>query len=188
PPPPPPLSLHDALPISAPRATPWRTGNSASACGRCPPPSSAWAAPSSTPWAWWASSGAPPPRSSPWPSAWPPSTPPRSPTSWRPCPAAHKNRPPGHPNRCPGGRSLCTGTQQQGLELPPLEGGVHRVVDQREVGHQGGGLPHRVILAAGDEKDVLFVQQGGDVFGRAGQAVVGGDRHHHRPAVAPHGL
>ena len=80
---------------SAPRATPWRTGSSASACGRCPPPSSAWAAPSSTPWEWWGSSGAPPPRSLPWPSAWPPSTPPRSPASWPNCPDIHKEPPPG---------------------------------------------------------------------------------------------
>ena len=63
---------------------------------------------------------------------------------------------------------------EQGLELPPLQGGLGGVGHLGEVGHQRGGLPYRVVLAEGDEIDVPAVEQGAQIGGGANQPIVGG--------------
>ena len=80
------------------------------------------------------------------------------------------------------------GPSSRGCICSPPQGGSHRGGDQPHLCHQGGRFAHRVILAEGDEVVVLPAQQFPDVPGRAPQAVVGGHRHHHRPAIAQMGL
>lgn len=70
------------------------------------------------------------------------------------------------------GREKSSRSDQHGLELPPLQGGQGRVGHQGEIGHQRGGLMHRVVLAEGDEVVVLPGQQLADVPRRAAEAVV----------------